>query len=181
MTFPQVTTTKRGAPLTIGEAEPSDAPAIIDYLNDVGAESDFLTFGGGGFSKTIEEEERFIVASHKAPNRVFLTALIEADIAGVLTVTSSSKERVRHIGEFGMSVRERYWGQGIGTALVESTIRWARSSGVIRKLNLLVRVDNKSAIGLYEKLGFEREGTIRRDACIDGRFYDSYAMGLLID
>lgn len=179
--LPRTSTAKTGATLTIREAEPSDAPAIIGYLNEVGGESDYLTFGAGGFTKTIEEEERFIAESHEAPNQIFLTALIGSDIAGVLTVTSSSKERVRHIGEFGMSVRARYWGQGVGSALVETTIGWAQSSGVIRKLNLYVRSDNARAIGLYEKFGFEREGTIRRDACIDGRFYDSYAMGLLID
>jgi len=58
---------------------------------------------------------------------------------------------------------------------------WAKTSGVIRKINLNVQTNNEVAIALYEKFGFEKEGTIRRDLYVDGKFYDAYAMGILID
>jgi RimJ/RimL family protein N-acetyltransferase len=181
MNPPRKFTTKSGTEGIIREAEPSDARAIIEHLNEVGGESEHLTFGAGGFTKSIEDEERFITESHESANRLFLIALMDEDIAGIITVTASPKERINHIGEFGMSVRAKHWGQGIGTALLTTVIAWAKANGIIRKLGLYVNTNNTRAVALYEKLGFEREGTIRRDSCIDGRFYDAYAMGLLID
>lgn len=181
MNPPRTFTTKSGTEGLIREAERSDTRAIIAYRTEVSGESEHHSFGAGGFTRSIEDEERFIIESHDARNRLFLVALIDDEIAGMITVIASPNERIKHIGEFGMSVRAKHWGQGIGSNLLGSMIGWARESGTIRKLDLSVNTNNAPAIHLYEKFGFEREGTIRRDSCIDGRFYDSYAMGLLID
>lgn len=179
--FPYETATKSGRTLTIREAQASDAADLIAYINEVAGESDFLTFGPGDFTKTIEEEERILQAHADAPNQVFLIGELEGAIAGTLNVSAGSKPRIRHIGDLGMSVRKEHWNDGIGSALLSASIEWARRTGVVRKLNLHVYTHNEAAIGLYERSGFEHEGTIRRDAYIDGEFADSYAMGLLID
>jgi RimJ/RimL family protein N-acetyltransferase len=81
----------------------------------------------------------------------------------------------------GISVRKAYWNLGIGYEMLDFLIKWAKDSGVVRKIDLLVRSDNQNAIRLYEKLGFKQEGLITRNFCIDGKFYDSLYMGLLID
>jgi RimJ/RimL family protein N-acetyltransferase len=47
--------------------------------------------------------------------------------------------------------------EGIGTALLQAAVDWARSAGV-RKLELHVFPWNEAAIALYERFGFEREG-----------------------
>ena len=47
--------------------------------------------------------------------------------------------------------------RGIGTALLEAAVDWARRAGV-RKLELHVFPWNEAAIKLYESFGFEREG-----------------------
>ena len=70
---------------------------------------------------------------------------------------------------------------GIGEELIRYLIDWSRSSGIIRKINLKVRTDNARGIRLYKKLGFEEEGTVRRDFQLDGVFYDSMLMGMLIE
>ena len=44
-----------------------------------------------------------------------------------------------------------------------------------------MHADNQRAIALYEKLGFAREGVIRRAARIDGRFINAIGMALLFD
>lgn len=46
--------------INIRKAVSSDAAALIGYLETIGGESDFLTFGQGEFGRSIEEEEKFI-------------------------------------------------------------------------------------------------------------------------
>ncbi|MBO0797135.1 MAG: GNAT family N-acetyltransferase, partial [Ktedonobacteraceae bacterium] len=91
------------------------------------------------------------------------------------------RPRTRHAGEFGISVLRKYWNLGIGGRMLTYLIDWARQSGIIRKINLRVRVDNLPAIHLYEKHGFVREGHITREFYLHGQFVDSYVMGLEID
>jgi putative acetyltransferase len=50
--------------------------------------------------------------------------------------------------------------QGVGRALLDAAVDWARGAGV-RKLELHVFPHNAPAISLYEKLGYEREGLRR--------------------
>ena len=65
---------------------------------------------------------------------------------------------------------------------MEEAIEWAKTSGVIRRLQLTVQKRNLVAIHLYEKMGFITEGLQERGACIErGEFLDVYLMGKLID
>ena len=50
--------------------------------------------------------------------------------------------------------------------------------GVIR-VDLKVYTDNEAGIALYEKFGFEIEGTHRRDAFRNGEYVDTYSMARL--
>ncbi|MDX2304565.1 MAG: GNAT family N-acetyltransferase [Microscillaceae bacterium] len=167
--------------LSVREGVKEDASAAIDYLNRVAYETDFLSFGGGEFTKTIAEEEQYIERHQNCENQIFLIAEIKGEIAGILTVDASPKSRFRHVVEFGISIPKAHWGKGIGSILIRIMIDWAKEGKVIRKINLKVRSDNESAIQLYKKFGFEIEGLMRRDAFIRDRFFDTYVMGLLID
>ena len=46
--------------VTIQKAAPSDAAEILDYLKQVGAETDNLTFGAEGLPFTAEQEAAYI-------------------------------------------------------------------------------------------------------------------------
>ncbi len=60
-----------------------------------------------------------------------------------------------------IAVTEEFRGRGIGTALVEELLTGGRALG-IRAFTLEVRVSNRAALHVYEKLGFAREG-LRKD------------------
>ena len=80
-----------------------------------------------------------------------------------------------------MSVSQKYWDSGMGSALIDELLLWCRSGGMVRKVNLRVRTDNERGICLYEKKGFVREGTITKDMLIDGRYFDHHLMGLFLE
>lgn len=179
--LPKTHTTKSNEALIVREAEPSDAAMLIAYMKVVSAESDFLTFGAGDFTISIEEEEKILSEYKKTSNQIFMLAELDGKVVGALTVSSSSRNRLQHVGNIGVSVVENHWGKGVGSILIKLIIGWAREGGIIRKLELNVLVENKNAVSLYEKYGFEIEGTIRRDMLVDGVFHDAFKMGMLID
>jgi RimJ/RimL family protein N-acetyltransferase len=169
------------AGFTIRRAEPGDAAAFLAYLRKMGGESQFVTFGPEGIALSEEEEAAYIATTNALDNAIFLLAVADGEIVGGLTFSCGERPRLRHVGEFGVSVLRAWWGRGVARALLDEMLAWARRSGVVRKINLRVRTDNERAIRLYERLGFVHEGLATRDMLIDGRFHDSLLMGLAID
>lgn len=76
---------------------------------------------------------------------------------------------------------QNYWGYGIGKNLLTESIAWADANG-IQKIALNVLETNDKAIKLYQKLGFEIEGTLKNDKILsDGKFYNTIMMGRLMN
>lgn len=167
--------------ILIREATSEDAEKLLDYLEKVSAETDYLTFGPGEFQLTRDQEQDTLDSYALRTNALYLVAEADGRIVGSLNFSGGSRPRTAHTGEFGISVLKAYWGRHIGKVLLKALIRWAERSGTIRKINLQVREDNERAIRLYTSLGFVREGRISRDLLVNGRFYDSVMMGLSIN
>ena len=167
--------------LFIREAKIPDAALMIAYVKQVGGETDFLTFSPEEFTKTISEEEIIIENHHKAANQLFLLAWIDKELVGMLNVQASHKQRLRHVGEFGISVLKPHWGKGVATQLMQCMIDWARENKMIKKLSLVVQKNNTSAVGLYERFGFEVEGCLKRDFYLDGEYRDALLMALWLE
>ena len=172
---------KNGELLTIREAKENDAQAIIEFVKAVGDESDNLTFSGSEFNKTIEEEKAILRDHAEQENQIFVIAFINDELVGQMNAHASSKPRLRHACEFGISTRKHHWGKGIATEVLTYLIAWAKDNPVIRKVNLRANVSNKKAIALYERMGFEHEGCHKRDFFLDGEFQDAVSMGLIVD
>jgi RimJ/RimL family protein N-acetyltransferase len=160
---------------------PEDAPKVLEYVDRVSGETDCLAQGRGELGWTLEKEREFIEDYLKADNKLLILAEIDDEIAGAIGFTGGERKRMRHSGELGIAVVKEYWGLGIGTALMECLIVWARSSGIVRKITLRSRIDNERALRLYEHFGFVREGIVTRLFEIAGEFYDGYLLGLEID
>ena len=179
--FPKNFTLKNGQTLSIREAVRTDAKPLLDFFNQAGGETDFLTFGANEFQMTAAELAEFIQKCADTSNTLMLVGEVEGKIAGSLTFKGGERKRVEHTGEFGITVAREYWGLGIGPRLIEALIEWARATDIIRKINLRVHQSNSRAIELYRRLGFEEEGFITREYMIDGQFYGNIFMGLVID
>jgi len=170
-----------GRTAVIREAVPDDAVPLLRYLDEVTGETDFLSMGPGDFDWPEDKERQFIEDHRQADNKLLVVAEIDGRIAGLLGYTGDDRPRLRHTGEFGITIPRVCWGLGLGTALIQRMLAWARASGVVRKIGMRVRTDNERALRLYDRFGFIREGTITRYFAVAGRFYDAYLMGLEID
>lgn len=170
-----------GRVVTIRCAVPDDAPALVHCLRRVGGESTYLTFGSEGRGLDEVEQRAVLAKAHAKDNALALVAMEGERIVGNLLFEGGDRSRIRHGGEFGISVLQECAGMGVGRAMLEMLIAWAEQSGVIRKLDLRVRSDNLRAIRLYERLGWKIEGRITRDLHVDGVFHDALYMGRHVD
>jgi RimJ/RimL family protein N-acetyltransferase len=107
-------------------------------------------------------------------------ALEDERVVGWCDVIIREREAMRHGGALGIGLSARHRNQELGARLINSVLEAARARGLVR-ITLHVRADNTRAIRLYERLGFQHEGRLRRDMRIDGRDYDSLAMAMLLD
>ena len=87
--------------------------------------------------------------------------------------------RRRHVGLIGIGVHDGWQGRGVGTRLMQALIEIADDWLDLRRLELIVYADNDRAIGLYERLGFVREGLMRAHSFRAGHYVDSLVMARL--
>ena len=143
-------------PFLIKEAIPQDAEKMLAYVAQIGGETDNLSFGKEGFPFTVEQEAEYIQSVAADPHAVHYVAWQGDEIVGDANL-SSMPRRMSHRAELSIAVRKTAWGQGVGTALLQKVIDYAKAHGV-EIINLEVRSDNVRAIRLYEKFGFEKTG-----------------------
>lgn len=171
---------KNGSNLSINKASIEDAASIVAFLNKVGGETDFLTFGLNEFPFSIEEEEEEMIRECLDSNtQLMLVGKVEGQIVSHLFLQRSDKLRIAHIGDIGVSVSKNFWGYSIAFHMILAAIEWAKDKN-LNKLQLQVRSDNERAIHLYKKLGFNIEGKIINAMKVNNIYYDDYIMGLLL-
>jgi putative acetyltransferase len=110
---------------------------------------------------------------------VNLVACIEGNVVGQLGLHAIDRPRRRHVGSIGMAVHDDWQGKGVGTALMAAAVDLADNWFNLLRLELQVYVDNEPALHLYQKFGFEIEGTLRCYAYREGKYVDSYTMARL--
>ncbi len=154
--------------ITIEKASPADAAALLEYLKTVGAQTENLTFGAEGLPVSEADEAAFIAGMAESADSIMLLAKADGKIIGDASV-SRLPRRMSHRGEFCIAVAKEYWNRGIGSRLLEEILAFARKNS-FEVLDLQVRSDNKPAICLYEKFGFQKTGTHPAFFKIDGQY-----------
>ncbi len=98
-------------------------------------------------------------------------------LAGYLRLKPASPlpENQHVFGVFGLAVAPPARRRGVASALLAAAEQRARASGA-RKLSLRVFGTNDEAIRLYQRCGFQREGVLREEFLIDGRYIDDVLM-----
>jgi putative acetyltransferase len=85
------------------------------------------------------------------------------------------------VAGLGMMVADGWRGRGVGSALLQAGIDWARAAGA-HKVELQHWPTNTAAAALYEKFGFVEEGRLRRHyRRRNGELWGAVVRGLVLD
>ena len=80
----------------------------------------------------------------------------------------------------GLAIHPSFAGKGYGLQMMNEIIALGKSMGILR-MDLSVAVFNDKAIALYEKVGFNKEGVMKKFTHLksEGRFIDEQLMSYL--
>lgn len=145
-------------------------------LDSVARERQYLAFLEG---PPIERARAFVLENLQGQWPHFI-ALTEGHVVGWCDISSLYRPVFAHSGVLGIGVLAAYRGQGIGEALMRSAIEQAKRIGLTR-IELTVREKNRSAIALYEKLGFIVEGLHRNAVRVGKEYENDISMALLFE
>jgi RimJ/RimL family protein N-acetyltransferase len=160
--------------IVIRPAEPSDAPALVALAAAVGREAGEWLLTTETW-RPVADERRYLKAVRRHADAAVYVAVAADEIVGRLSLARDPHPASTHVADLGLMVAADHRRQGIGTALLDAAVAWAKGSGV-RKLELHVFPWNEPAIQLYERFGFEREGVRRAHYLRDGAAVDALLM-----
>ena len=166
--------------IVVRRAEVGDAPGLVTLAGDVGSEHGAWLLTSEVW-RSVGDERRYLRAVRRHPDAAVFVATDEGGaVVGRLSLARDPHPASRHVADLGLMVGASHRRRGVGRALLEHAVEWARQAGV-RKLELHVFPWNAPAIALYESFGFEREGYRRRHYRRDGEYVDAILMAYTVE
>lgn len=162
----------------IREAGEADAAALVALGDQLDREASFMLLEPGERDPD-RERLRLRLRQDRESGNLTLVAEVDGRPVGVLGLTRGAYRRNRHSGDIFIGILQAYAGQGIGTRLFVEMERWARAQG-LHRLALSVMAHNAAGLALYQKMGFEMEGTFRHSLRVNGTWVDEYALSKLL-
>lgn len=168
---------KLGRTVILRNARPEDSAALIENLRTTSAETPYLIREPEEITITEEQENQFIQAKIDAERELMLVAFIDGKHIGNCSLMSIAPyKRYSHRCDVAIALYKEFCGCGIGKAMLQTVLDVAKNIGY-EQVELEVMAENKDAIAMYEKLGFEKFGTFPDNMkYAEGSYMDAYWM-----
>jgi RimJ/RimL family protein N-acetyltransferase len=166
----------------IREATPDDAAQVIAFMKTIADERDNGTSFSSAdeFMFTLEQEQDVLRYHAEADNAIWLVAEADGQIIANANAGGGKRGAYGNLS-LGITVDKAWRNHGVGTALMQHLIEWCRANPVVFRLHLMVFNNNPRAIHVYEKLGFQHEGTWRSAYLKHGEYLDLVQMAILFE
>lgn len=154
-------------------ADAGDLEAVYDLYMDKDSNA-FLTYDPmpkEGFQKIFDG---------LLPTKTLFVATAGNEVIATYRLIPKSDRQRHTVYLGGFSIKSSCKGRGIGSKVLQHIKASAVKDGK-KRIELTVDIHNAAAIRLYEKLGFEKEGFIRKSYVMDEKFYDEHLMAVVFD
>ena len=169
-------------PFIIGERiylrpiEIEDAARYASWLNDPEVRP------GVGRTSPLSQlnEEEIIRGMHQKPNQQIMAICEKETDTHVGGTGVHSIDTVDRSCSFGIFIGDRErWSRGYATEATRLVLRHAFETLNLNRVQLNVFSYNPRAIGIYERVGFKRDGVLRQARYHAGEFHDDIVMSVL--
>ncbi|MER5641482.1 GNAT family N-acetyltransferase [Kitasatospora sp. NPDC002227] len=142
--------------MLIREATTEDWPAVWPFFRQIVAAGETFTY-----PTDLGRDEARDWWLLGAPDRTVVAVDEDGAVLGTAKMNRNHMGNGSHIASASYMVDPAHAGQGVGRALAEYTVEWARAAGYrAMQFNAVVET-NAAAVHLYRSLGFEVVGTLR--------------------
>ncbi|MBN2067280.1 MAG: GNAT family N-acetyltransferase [Candidatus Diapherotrites archaeon] len=150
-----------------------DVRAAVRFVNAARDEAEFL---GQRHHETIESEKKFIqgnIENMEKEKGVFLFVEIGGELVGDSVIRPSEFDVSPHVGKFGIMLREKFTGLGIGTRLAKKVLELAARDTRFKVIESSYFSKNIRSKKLHELLGFKQYGVFPKEVLLrDGSYSD---------
>ncbi|GAA2102886.1 GNAT family N-acetyltransferase [Actinomadura alba] len=152
----------------------TDVSLILDWIT---TEEDMLLWSGTTFRWPLDAAQLAAMATE--PDRRSWTAIDPRTGAAVghVSLLVDPRHRTGRLGRIVTAPSAR--GQGLGARLVDAALGVAFDELRLHRVGLGVYSHNTTALRLYERSGFVREGVLRDVTSVNGSWWSSVEMGML--
>ncbi|MBI1776583.1 MAG: GNAT family N-acetyltransferase [Proteobacteria bacterium] len=165
----------------VRRATVTDAATLIRLLGQLIAETDFLGPQPGEQVLSADRLAEHIGTRASGEHGIIVIASAGGQLVGYIEAHAGQFRAIRHsCNILGVGVLRTFQGRGIATSMFKMLREWG-SEHAKHRFMLTVRADNVSALALYERQGFKREGVLHRQVFVGGQYRDEYMMALWVD
>jgi acetyltransferase len=157
-----------GRKLLLRPIRPEDEPAHQAFFGRLSPEDVRFRFFGVVRELAHSEMARFTQIDYDREMAFIATAPGASGLEETFGVVRSVSDPDGQKCEFAVVVRSDLKGQGLGRALMQKLIRYARSRGVVAIVGQVLR-ENRAMLALAEGLGFKPSGNSMAGAIVDIR------------
>lgn len=150
---------KNGQRLFIRSIDISDVNDLLNYINSVKKESDFLLYGRKDSDLSYEDEIKYVNQIIKSKNEIMRIGFVNDILVGAYNLIKGNVSKNKHMGQIAVSVRKDFWNIGIGTAFMKDIDKEAERLG-LEALKLEYCENNIRGENLYKKAGFIECGRV---------------------
>ncbi len=168
---------RQGVPFAIRKATESDAEVIIAILDGIASERIYTAINRPWSA----DQQRQHLVSLSAREAIHVAETERGSIIGYQTLElwAPTLDSMAHVGQIGTFLRPEWRRRGIGEALFQRAVDFARKRDYL-KFVIQVRSSNTSAQGFYQRLGFRECGRLNRQVRIGEREDDEINMEFFI-
>jgi L-amino acid N-acyltransferase YncA len=139
----------------IREATAHDWPAIWPIVREVVVAADTFTY-----DPAMSQDEAHAMWMVGPPGRTTVASDARDAITGTANMYANRAGPGAHVASASFMVAAPARGNGVGRALVEEALEWARAAGFRAMQFNAVAATNTAAVALYASLGFTIVGTV---------------------
>ena len=164
--------------MIVRRAGPDDAQGLTELGEAVGSEPEGWLVTTNGW-RNVSDERRYLRAIRRYPNAAVFVAADGDLIVGRLSIARDQHPASRHVADLGIMVAASHRRQGVGTALLQAAVEWARKADV-QKLELHVFPHNTGASSSTRSSVSCRRATGARTTGAATEFTDAILMAYML-